>query len=446
MRRPRPSLVRRLTLAFLLGNAGVGLLFLLVALYPAALVEDDEPFGPELVQLYLRTDLRFTSAGVLGLKPDAEISVFARKHPDTWFVAEVGRRSLAFGPVPAAFYRQPPLEGLTTARYRNLGARGPAGDALTDTLDIDGRSVKVTSGGVVSADISFAEFLTYSWRNYFFLAPIVVALFNLIGGLIAIPIVLRSVRSTADAAANLDPTDLAKRLPEDGVVKELHPLVRAFNGALDRLSEDAERRRRFIADVAHELRTPLAVLNMHVEALPLSGIRADLQRTVFRLGQMIGQMLDSERLALAARRREQIDLNELARVAVADIAPLAVAHGYEMALVASDASVAVDGDRHAIARALANLLGNAVAHGGGSGTIEVRVSEHAWIDVADEGPGIDPVARERIFDPFHRERWDRDGCGLGLYLVKQIMRAHGGRVFTLGSASGAIFRLEFPPR
>jgi signal transduction histidine kinase len=263
------------------------------------------------------------------------------------------------------------------------------------------------------------------------------------GGPLAIPIVLRALRPTARAAAGIDPSELDRRLPEERVVKELLPIVRAFNAALDRLAAGFARRQRFIADVAHELRTPLAVLNMHIDSLPAGGGKLDLQRTVYRLGQMVGQMLDSERLALAARRREPVDLVETARSAVADVAPLAVALGYELGLTSACDRLIVQGDPFAISRALANLLGNAVAHGGGGGTIEVRVGRNGWVDVTDEGPGVPIEARERIFEPFRRERWDRDGCGLGLYLVREIMHAHGGEVRLVGSGSGALFRLEF---
>ena len=312
-------------------------------------------------------------------------------------------------------------------------------------MKIDGKKLLVTAGGVNSREISFGEYIAYMRWNDFFWFPLFTAIFNLAGVLVAIPIVIRSLRPTARAAAELDPADMSKRLPERGVVKELLPLVRAFNSALARLAEGFEQRRRFIADVAHELRTPLAVLNMHVEVLPEGSQKADLQRLVFRLGQMVGQMLDAERLALSGRRHDQIDLVDIARLAVAESAPLAVANGYEIAFSAAADKVPVSGDVHSISRALTNLIGNALAHGGGSGTIEVRVSAEGAIEVSDEGPGIPLEARERIFEPFRRERWDKDGCGLGLHLVREIMHAHGGKAGVVGSGPGAVFRLQFPP-
>jgi signal transduction histidine kinase len=419
---------------------------MLAVFYPAALMEEKEPFGPELTMLLLQDDIYFDKSGNLALRSGAELIDFSRTHRGTWFIAQADGRQLSFGPVPAGIHnRIAALPGAAfQARYRNLGAEGPAGDAFTEELEIDGRKVLATTGGVISSSVSFPAFVAYMWGSDFFWIPVFTAIFNLIGGLLAIPIVLKSVRSTARAAAELDPDDVSKRLPEAGVVKELRPIVQAFNAALQRLAEAFERRRRFIADVAHELRTPLAVLNMHVDAMPEGGKKPDLQRTVFRLAQMVGQMLDAERLTLGERRHGLVNLVEVAKASVAEVAPLAVASGYDMAFSAAAEEVMVRGDAHSISRAVTNLLGNAVAHGGESGTIEVKVANDRTIDVIDQGEGVPPEAWERIFEPFHRERWDKDGCGLGLHLVREIMQAHGGKACVASSGPGSIFRLAFP--
>jgi signal transduction histidine kinase len=108
--------------------------------------------------------------------------------------------------------------------------------------------------------------------------------------------------------------------------------------------------------------------------------------------------------------------------------------------------VEASGDALALERALTNLVANAVAHGGGSGAIEVVVSAEREIDVIDAGLGIPSTLRATVFEPFTRERWDRDGCGLGLHLTRQILRTHGGDAILIPSVSGAHFRLWLPKR
>jgi signal transduction histidine kinase len=444
VKRPRGSLVRRLTLGFIAGHI-VALSLFLLALYPIARMDPADQVGPNVAVSLLKNDI-VESNGGLAVRPGSAFLDFASHNPEIWFVARKAHGRIAWGPVPAEAHRLfaglPPVT--KEAEFGGIGAAGRTGDVSVASADSPSGPMLIAAGGVSPDSVTAGAWLGYLNRELFTLVPVGSALFTLLGALIAIPLVLRSVRPTVAAAARLDPADPTQRLPETGVVKELLPLVRAFNQALGRLETAFERRRRFIADVAHELRTPLAILNMHIEALPDAPPKPDLRRAVYRLGQMVGQMLDSERLALAARRRERIDLVALVRAAAADIAPLALASGYEIAFTSAGDRIEVEADSHAVTRALANLLGNAVAHGGGSGTIEVHVARPGRVDVSDMGPGIPAEARERIFDPFHRERWDRDGCGLGLHLVREIMSAHGGTVQLVDSDPGSRFRLEFP--
>ena len=444
MRRPRPSLVRRLTLGFFLATS-FALLVALLALWPLARMDEEDHVGPDVAVSILAEDIVGDDRGGLALRPDPAIASFAGSSPGFWYIVRRGGQGLVHGPAPEA--ARALLAGpapIKSAELANVGGTGLTGEASISQVETDGGIVTIAAGGVDPSSVTFSAWLGYFIREGFIWAPLIAALFTLIGGLVAIPIMVRSIRPTTRAAAALDPADVQKRLPDKGVVKELQPLVAAVNAALDRLTDAFQRRKRFIADVAHELRTPLAILTMHVEALPEGATKVDLQRAVFRLGQMVGQMLDAERLALAGRRRERFDLVELGREALANIAPVAVANGYELSFSAATPRFCLEGDPHAVGRALSNLLGNAVAHGGGKGTIQLRIGIDGSMDVVDEGPGIPTEAHERIFEPFSRERWDRDGCGLGLHLVREIMRAHGGTVGVVGSGEGAIFRLKFP--
>jgi signal transduction histidine kinase len=445
MRWPQPSLVRRLLLAFMIGPM-LAFFALILALRPLLSNFGELNVGPEVAILFVEADIRHTPGGALFLGPDSRAVEFASRSPASWFLVRQGTKELSYGSVPAQvreLIRQMP-QGIKEAHLGDPQAPSRLGDVSIMQSDTDAGRVTIYAGGIAPSAITTRDWLLLAWLDAeFYMIMTLIVLICVSGGPLAIPVVLRSLRPTARAVASIEPSELGKRLPEKRVVKELLPIVRAFNGALERLEAGFERRRRFIADVAHELRTPLAVLTMHIDALAESSGKADLQRTVFRLGQMVGQMLDAERLALAARQREPVDLVALSRSAVAEIAPLAVPSGYELEFCAEAERVVVDADPHAILRAVLNLLGNAIAHGGNAGTIAVRVSAAGRIDVSDQGPGIAADAQERIFEPFRRERWDRDGCGLGLHLVREIMHAHGGEVRLVGSGPGALFRLDF---
>jgi signal transduction histidine kinase len=434
-------------LAFTLGPI-VAVLALFVGLRPILLNFAQVNAGPEIVIALVAGELERSPNGSLKLANDAHVRRIAARSSGLWFMVKGQSEGLSFGPVPGEVERfAEALPGpIKEADIGDVNASSRVADWSMSQLDTEAGGVMIYGGGVDPDAIRLSDWIIFAhYDSEFYLGMFLIALIIAAGGPLAIPVVIAGLRPTARAATRLNPADLSGRLPEQGVVKELRPIVRAFNSALDRLADAFERRKRFIADVAHELRTPLAVLNMHVDALPEDRTKRDLQRTVYRLGQMVGQMLDAERLVLAARQREPVDLVALARGAVAEIAPLAIASGYELAFSAEQERIVAEGDRHALGRALANLLGNAVAHGGGSGTIAVRVGAEGWIEVADEGPGLPDEASERIFEPFHRERWDKDGCGLGLHLVREIMRAHEGEARLVGTGSGAVFRLELPP-
>ena len=257
------------------------------------------------------------------------------------------------------------------------------------------------------------------------------------------PLITAGMRPIVAAASTLRPDDVHRRLEERDAPRELLPLVRSFNGALDRLSNELLRRKQFIADIAHELRTPLAIIGLKVESLGDTPAARELQRVVVRVSQLVSQMLDVERLSLAPRQRQRVDLVAVARETVADMAPLAINSGYDAAVLAPPHPIEVQGDPHALGRALANLLGNAIAYGGNRGQISIGVDAWPSIEVRDDGPGIAATLRSSLFEPFCRERSDRDGCGLGLHLVREIMRSHGGDAVLVPSETRAAFRLEF---
>jgi two-component system sensor histidine kinase TctE len=194
--------------------------------------------------------------------------------------------------------------------------------------------------------------------------------------------------------------------------------VQAFNEALSRLDEGYERQRRFIASAAHELRTPIAILRAKVDAASEPSTRR-LSGDVHRLGTLAEQLLDLQRLD-TERSDEEVDLAALVRRGVGDLAPLLIASGRTIEVRVNEV--------------------NAIEHGGRHVTVKVV---RAGFEVEDDGPGIPPEERERVFEPFHRLRPRSTGSGLGLSLVQQVVERHGGRVTILGAVDGGtVVRVE----
>lgn len=194
------------------------------------------------------------------------------------------------------------------------------------------------------------------------------------------------------------------------------------------------RQEAFLADAAHELRTPLAVVRGRAERALRDGAgREDLQAIATAAAgaaQTITEMLELARLdaGLAVGERESMRLDSLVATCVTD---LGEAPGVEVR-VAPGEPVIVEGDERLLGRAIANLLTNAVRHGGAGGVVEVIVDReggHGRVRVSDHGPGIAPGQREHVFERFHRgSSTASGGAGLGLAIARLIAEAHGGRV------------------
>jgi signal transduction histidine kinase len=251
----------------------------------------------------------------------------------------------------------------------------------------------------------------------------------------------------ARQAALITPSETHHRLTQEGLPRELQPLVAAVNGALDRLDEGFRRQREFTADAAHELRTPLAILAAHLENLGDSGAAATLSEDVARMSRLVGQLLSVAQLeALAVAPDEVADINALARDVAASMAPLAVQQGKEIGVVGPDAPIHVHGNGESLRQAIRNLAENAVQHTPKGTSVEIKVTREPAIQVNDHGPGVPAELRERVTQRFWRaDRSTGDGSGLGLAIVKRIAEAHGGQVeIDDAPGGGARFTLRLP--
>nr|WP_168504373.1 HAMP domain-containing sensor histidine kinase [Streptomyces sp. S1D4-11]QIY93115.1 HAMP domain-containing histidine kinase [Streptomyces sp. S1D4-11] len=274
---------------------------------------------------------------------------------------------------------------------------------------------------------------------------------------------LRPVERIRAEAAEITGSDLHRRIPESGSDDEIGRLTHTLNGMLDRLEASADRQRRFVADASHELRTPLAAVRTSMEVglahpdrapWPELATRAVTETT--RLQRLVEALLllarsDDNTLL---RHREPVDLAALARTAIS-AAPTRVPVELRAAR-----PVHVTGDPDQLARLIRNLLDNADRHG--NHHIEVTVAQDdpdtAVLTVADDGPGIAPADRDRVFDRFvrlqaarTRHAGESTGTGLGLSIARDISTAHGGTITIThttcdhdGREHGATFTVRLP--
>jgi signal transduction histidine kinase len=258
---------------------------------------------------------------------------------------------------------------------------------------------------------------------------------------------LRSLRNISNAAAKIGPREAGVRLPVKNLPSELKPLVRAFNQALQRLDDGLALQRRFTANAAHELRTPLAVLTAELETIEGNGSIARLREDVARMNRLVNQLLQAARLDnVALDIDSDVNLNAVAAAAVGQLAPLAIGAGKMLALTEAPEPVLVRGNAHALADALRNLIENAISFTNPGTEVEVSIHGSGRIAVADRGPGVPEQDRARIFERFWRGTHPgRDGAGLGLAIVREIMDAHHGEVLVVDNpGGGALFSLIFP--
>jgi two-component system sensor histidine kinase TctE len=243
------------------------------------------------------------------------------------------------------------------------------------------------------------------------------------------------------------------------VPAELRPLTRALNELLQRLDQALVAQRRFIADAAHQLRTPLTALKLDLElvrrcASPqeaeagLLQLDSSVRRTI-RLAQQLLALARAEPEARSAVEFRSLDLRELAQQVGAEWVPSALVRHIELSFHSEAAPIPVYGDAQQLREALNNLLDNAIKYhpGGGSVTLEVQAVPTPRVIVEDDGPGIPESERERMFERFRRGATNgAEGSGLGLAIVREIALAHGGAV-TLSAACNKGLRvcLELPP-
>jgi len=389
----------------------------------------------------LEESLKRDADGGLTITDGPRLRLLKADNEGLWFFAATSDgASATYGVIPTAYVGITPLVHLfNEADIRSSLATTEA--ASIDTAETRLGTIRVMYGGTSGKDSAFFAILTGTYPIYI---PLLVIALPAI--FLTVPRIVRralaGLNGVVRKAAEIDPRQPGTRLPIEEVPKEVVPLIVAFNNVLERLEHQFQSRQRFLIDAAHELRTPIAIMQTRIEGMSEGRDRRRLLDDVARLGETAEQLLDFERSDQAEHQQKTVDLVEIARKVVADLAPLAIGAGYEISFASDTYTLERQGNSQALQRAITNLVRNAIDHGGNVGAISVSVSADAQIKVADEGPGIPAGHQEQIFEPFYRVTPRSKGAGLGLSLVKQIIMDHRGEVKINSGSNGTTFTIQ----
>lgn len=290
---------------------------------------------------------------------------------------------------------------------------------------------------------------------------IITVLLALLGGVVTYFIsghALRPIREFSDKIEEVQAQNLSDSRIEENNVKELNQLGISYNKMLERLSEAFEIQRQFTANAAHELRTPLALMQVQLDLYNSAshpGNDADTLQTIKmvteqndKLNRMVKTLLDMSELQTVGRD-DKIILDAIVEEVLADLEPLAVEKNIKLIGKCEDATMI--GSDILIYRLVYNLVENAIKYNHPLGQVTVTAyqrNKHVYLSVEDTGSGIPKELRERVFKPFFRVDKSRSrelgGVGLGLAFVREIVRVHDGSIcIKSGKTGGTIFEVTF---
>ena len=290
---------------------------------------------------------------------------------------------------------------------------------------------------------------------------IITVLLALLGGVVTYFIsghALRSIREFSDKIEEVQAQNLSDSRIEENNVKELNQLGISYNKMLERLSEAFEIQRQFTANAAHELRTPLALMQVQLDLYNSAshpGNDADTLQTIKmvteqndKLNRMVKTLLDMSELQTVGRN-DKIILDAIVEEVLADLEPLAVEKNIKLIGKCEDATMI--GSDILIYRLVYNLVENAIKYNHPLGQVTVTAyqrNKHVYLSVEDTGSGIPKELRERVFEPFFRVDKSRSrelgGVGLGLAFVREIVSVHDGSIcIKSGKTGGTIFEVTF---
>lgn len=426
------SLERHL-LAWVLGALSFGALLLVLASYLVALDEMGEVFDNNLRQVAL---------ALAALGDDVED---IRQAPQSAAPPRIFEEQGEFDFTTAVWNRSGQLLSISDASrslpfidVSGLSRIGEGEDAWHIYTIVSGDRVVQAAQRGSARRVLAAEAVSK------FLLP-VLGLMLFVGGLLVFalrrglrPLDSAAVDVAARSAASLDPIDTM------GVPREIHPLIHSLNGLMQRLAEAFHVQRQFVADAAHELRSPVTALRLQLQLLERArdekerkAALAELKFGIERAQRLIAQLLDLSRVEPDApmNLQQPVDLSLLVHTAVVEHNTSAERKGIDLGAETPSPIIAT-ADPVQLAVLLDNLVGNAIRYTPPGGRIDVKAhmeGAHPVIEVTDTGPGIAEAERERVFDRFYRgdaglNDLSAPGSGLGLAIVDAIVKRHAAQV------------------
>ena len=392
--------------------------------YRGALAEADTLFDYHMQQtaLALRSGLPVDAQGI-GTAP-------APEDENTEFIVQVWTNEglrIFESAVGAA------LPQIAVLGYTNVQARG--GTYRVFSMQTRSQVIQVAQNMAVRSDMARALALR-TLAPLAFMAPLLVLIvwWGVSRSLAPVERVRRQLSERQ--ADDLSPVS------DEALPDEVQPLVNELNLLFERVQRAFDAQQNFVADAAHELRSPLAALRLQWQGLQRAGDDAGRAAAVERLGagidratRLVEQLLTlarQESSAAGGTLRDTVGLQAVAQLALADVAPAAQARTIDLGLLDSDAAT-VQGNAEALRMLLRNLLDNAVKYTPAGGRVDLQIrrvpGQGVQLTVEDSGPGIAPVHRSRVMQRFVRETTDgAPGSGLGLAIVRAIAQAHGASV------------------
>ncbi len=435
------SITRTLTLSLSVAAAAIFLVLLGTVIWLDVAREREQTFCQTAAAIINRATV-VDPGRELTIRSTDSIEELKSTSPNLWYV-------VSYNGLMAEFGRE-----LRPALPFSLPYTGPIGFSVLNTLDqkssfclaVVRRGASELVMMIGGAQVRFGQIArSFVLRNRFSVLLLAIAFASTVaaGAFLSARFVARSIERVTKLALAIEPTAPQASISLDEVPLELKPLVRALNRAFHEIDAYIQRQRRFLGNAAHQLRTPLTLLRAKIEDVTEPSLKFELVRDVRRLSSLVSAMLDLARLQNHAIEKRPIDLAVVTRDVLADFSPSALDAGIELSLEqVEEGTLVVHGVEAAVRSALANLVGNALVHAQGAGRVVANL-DRGSVSICDDGAGISPSS-ERI-EPFQTGNSSKEGYGLGLSIVQEIMAAHGGAlIVTSTPGGGTTASLRFP--